>query len=271
MTFEAREASFNEGQPLVLAFFSIGSWTLRVCASDTAQTFNGGVWQPWPIGMPNIVQSGELKKNDLTIKVPIDFPISQMWMESPPAGTVLCILYDAHLGEAETRDSWTGHVTNVRWPTPASAEILLSSGLLALRQPGLRQIAQRSCRHGIYTPGCGVDPADFATAATVTAAGGNWIEATEFAGQSDGYFVGGFVKWISVEGIPDFRHVRAHVGNRLTLAWTPGRMPAGTACTAHPGCDETPDHCGPRFNNQENYGGLWWLKTKNPFGGDPIY
>lgn len=271
MTFEAREKSFNAGQPIGLAYFSIGTWTLRVCSGDTPQVFNGFTWAPWPVEFPRITQSGELRKNDLNLRVPIDFPVAQLWIDSPPAGTMLCVLYDAHLGEPETRDSWTGHVTNVRFPSPASAEILVSSGLVAMKQPGLRQIAQRSCRHGVYTPGCTLDPAAFATLGTVSAAGGNWIESPAFAALADGWFNGGFVKWTSVDGIPDFRHIRSHVGARLELAWQAGRAPVGTAVSASPGCDETPNHCGPKFNNLVNYGGLWHLKTKNPFDGNPIY
>ena len=270
-TLEQLEASPNDARPVGLILFAIDDWTLRVAASDTPIEVNGHTWQPFPVVMPDIVQSAELRKNDLTLEVPATFPIAQLWAESPPAGTMLCILYEADRGASNTRDSWTGHVANVRFASAAKAEIQLTSGLNALTQPGLRQIAQRNCRHGIYTPGCGVSPEDFKTEAVVTDRGGLWIEAAEFAEQPDGYYEGGFIRWTNALGFRDWRHVRKHEGVRLTLAWSPGRLPIGAELTAHPGCDETPNHCGPKFNNQPNYGGLWWMKTKNPFESDPIY
>jgi len=270
-TIEEIDGTLREAQPVGLVLFAIDDWTLRVAASDKVETFNGHDWLPVAVTMPDIVQAAELRKNDLTLTVPVDFPVAQLWAEAPPAGTMLCILYDADRGSTETRDSWTGHVSNVRFASAAKAEIQLTSGLNALRQPGLRQIAQRSCRHGIYTPGCTVSPEDFKTDAVVTDRGGLWIEADEFASKPDGYYEGGFVRWTNAMGFRDWRHVRTHVGKRLTLAWSAGRLPIGGELTAHPGCDETPNDCGPKFDNLPNYGGLWWLKTKNPFGSDPVY
>lgn len=271
MTFDGRETSYNEGQPVGLLFFAIGGWSLRVAACDTPQVFNGHTWASSGIELPRIVQSGEIRKNDLTIKVPFDFPISAMWINGPPAGKVLCILYDAHIGEAETRESWTGHVANVSWPSPAVAEITISSGAGAMKTQGLRLVAQRSCTSGIYTPRCGVSLGALATVGECTDVGGNWVEAAEFGALEDGWFNGGVLRYTDPTGIPDFRHIRNHVGTRLTLAWAAGRVAEGMELTADPGCDETPNHCGPKFDNEVNYGGLPHFKTKNPFGGDPIY
>lgn len=271
MTFEARECSYNEGQPVGLLLFAIGTWTLRVAACDEPQEFNGHTWASCPMELPRIVLSSEVRKNDLTFRVPVHFPISQMWIAGPPSGKVLCILYDAHIGEAETRESWTGHVVNVSWPSPAVAEITVSSGAGAMKTQGLRLVAQRGCTSGIYTLRCGVPLGALATTGACTAVGGNWVEADEFAEQEDGWFNGGILRWVDANGIPDFRHIRDHVGKRLTLAWAAGRVTVDMPLTADPGCDETPNHCGPKFDNEVNYGGLPHFRSKNPFGGDPIY
>ncbi len=134
-------------------------------------------------------------------------------------------------------------------------------------------MVQRHCGHSIYSPDCGVPLGTHATAGTVDAIGGNWVEASEFAAQPDGWFDGGILSWTSPEGIPDWRMVKSHVGARLTLAWPVGRVSIADAVTAHAGCNNTPDHCGPKFNNLPNYGGLWHFKPKNPFEGmqAPVY
>lgn len=271
-TFDELEASATESRPVGLAFFSVGSWVLRVVAADAVQEFAGQTWQPYPVALPEIVQGAELRKNELTMTVPADFPVVQLWVEGPMATKMLVVLYDAHLGEDEARDSWTGFVSNVRILSAARAEVTLSSGQLAFQSAGLRQIASRTCRHGIYTVGCGVDPADHEVPFTVTAVGGDWIEADEFADIPDDQFLnGGFIAWTSVDGIPDTRHIRGKVGNRVTLAWRAARLEVGMDGSAYPGCDDTPNHCGPKFDNLPRFGGLWFLQSKNPFEGDPVY
>ena len=273
MTFDAREKSFNAGKPFNAALFSVGTYSLRVCAADSPRTFGGNTYAPWPIEFPKIVQASELNRNDLTLRVPPTFPIAQLWLAAPPASTMLCILYDAHQGETESRNAWTGHVANVSWPAPAKAEILLASGMNAMKGVGLHRVVQRHCNHSIYSPDCGVVLGAKATAGTVDAIGGNWVEASEFSSKPNGWFDGGILQWTSAEGIPDWRMVKTHVGARLTLAWPAGRLPVAAAITAHAGCDFTPDHCGPKFNNLANNGGLWHFKPKNPFDGmqAPVY
>lgn len=275
MTFDGREQSFNEGRPFNAALFACGSYALRVCAADTAQTAGGHTWDPWPITFPAIVQASEINRNDLRLTVPATFPIAQLWLQAPPAATMLCILYDAHFGESEMRESWTGHVGNVSFSGGATAEIMLASGINAMKGAGLHRVVQRHCGHSIYSADCGIplDPeGPFATAGTVDDSGGNWIEASEFAALDDGWLDGGVLQWTHASGIPDWRRIKSHVGNRLTLAW-PARIPDGTAVVAHAGCNNTPDHCGPKFDNLPNYGGLWHFKTKNPFEGlqGPLY
>lgn len=273
MTFDGREQSFNEGRPYNAALFACGSYALRVCAADSAQTAGGHTWDPWPITFPAIVQANEINRNDLRLTVGATFPIAQLWLAAPPAATMLCILYDAHFGESEMRESWTGHVANVSFSGGARAEIVLASGLNAMKGAGLHRVVQRHCGHGLYTPDCGITLGDFATAATVTAIGGDWVEATEFAAHPDGWFNGGLLRWTDSEGIPDYRMVKSHVGNHLTLAWPVGRLAVSAAVTADAGCDFTPTTCGDKFDNLQNYGGLWHFRPKNPFDGlqAPIY
>lgn len=273
MTFDARELSFNAGQPFNMATFACGGYTLRVCAADQPMTAGGHTWEPWPIQFPQIVQASEINRNDLRLVVPATFPIAQLWLEAPPAATMLCLLHDGHAGEGEIRETWTGHVANVTWQGAARAEILLASGLNAMKGVGLHRVVQRHCNHSIYSPDCGVVLGSKATAGTVDAIGGNWVEASEFATQPDGWFDGGILQWTDAQGIPDWRMIKTHVGNRVTLAWPVGRLLVADAVTAHAGCNNTPDHCGPKFNNMPNYGGLWHFKTKNPFEGmqGPIY
>lgn len=267
MTFNSREQSFNEGRPFNAALFACGTYALRVCASDSPQTVGGHTWDPWSIVFPSIVQAGEINRNDLSLSVPADFPIAQMWLQAPPASTMLCILYDAHFDESEMRESWTGHVGNVSFSGGARAEIKLASGINAFKGIGLQRVVQKHCGHSIYSLDCGVVLGSKATAATITAIGGNWVEAAEFATQPDGWFDGGMVRWTDSEGIPDYRMVKRHIGSRLTLAWPVGRLQVGDEVISDAGCNNTPDHCGPKFDNLPNYGGLWFFKSKTPFEG----
>lgn len=273
MTHEARELSFNDAQPIGFAMFVSGAYTLRVCSADTDQVVGANTWKAWPITFPTIKQASEIRQNDLKLTVPPTFPIAQLWLTAPPMSTMLCFLYDYHAGETEFRQAWVGHVANVSWDGSAQATIMLASGVSAMQGTGIPDVLQRHCRHTVYGPGCGAVLGDKATPATLSSAGGSWVESADFAGFPADWFRGGILQWVTDEGIPDWRMIKAQTGNRLTLLWRPGRLPTSGAVIAHAGCNQTPDHCSQKFGVMDSFGGFPHFRPKNPFDdlGAPIY
>jgi len=48
-------------------------------------------------------------------------------------------------------------------------------------------------------------------------------------------------------------------------------LKSGMEIRAYAGCNRTIQECSSKFNNTLNYGGMPFIPTKNPFGGDPIF
>lgn len=83
-------------------------------------------------------------------------------------------------------------------------------------------------------------------------------------------FNGGFVEWTDAEGITDWRAITDHAGSAITLMTHAPRIQVGTRVTFVEGCARTLDRCA-ELENTDNYGGIPYFITKNPFNGDPIY
>lgn len=268
MTFSARELSIETGKPVFMAEFMIGTAIWRNVAADHDITHSGQVYTGIPMKSGDIVDSGEIGKNDVRLEVPANHPISLMWKVSPPAVVVACILKEIHFNEVDEQVSWMGHVSGVSWPNPQSAIIVLQSGILALESNGLRRMAQRSCPHVVYKNQCKKNMQDVTHPATLTEVNGTIIKAPEFA--SAGVMAGGFIRWMNSLGFVDYRFVMRHTGDTLRLMTTAQDLAPGVIVDAVEGCNHTPERCF-ELGNVWNYGGLPFFMRKNPFDGNPVY
>jgi uncharacterized phage protein (TIGR02218 family) len=274
MTHDSREQSLDNGEPISLAFFVCDAFTLRICSADMDVVAGGHIWHALPgATFPNVRDTSEVRAADLRLVVPVTFAIAQHYLVAPPMRKIGVFLYDYHYGETEKRQAWMGHVGNVKWDGKASAEILLANGHHALDIMGLPDALQRHCRHTVYSPGCRVPLGARATDATLSGSGLLYLEAPEFAALPDHWFQGGILQWVSPQGIPDYRFIRKHVGNRIETNWRVARLPLDGGVIAHAGCNGTQAHCGPKFNNSFNFGGFDRFRPKNPFDGleAPVY
>lgn len=344
MTHDAREASSEDGAPLLLATFALGEKVWRFARADQDVPHDGNTYLAVPGGMEptRFRDSSETQKNDVKLTVDRHHPIAELWRISPPTGIVAVLLVEIHDGEPEGANSWLGHVSNVSWVGEARAEITLSPGALAMRTNGLRRLWQKGCPHVLYGPKCRLSRIGEPVAATLSAVDGAELEAAEFTGagdlaggriewEDDGAvahqarivthagdtitlaaadpslvvaravtvypvlhqvqatiqtitgltikaaalangmkFNGGFIEWTDAEGITDWRAIVGHDGDTVTLMTHAPRLEVGMVVTAVEGCDRTIARCA-ELDNSDNFGGIPYFMTKNPFGNDPIF
>lgn len=270
MTFDARELSLETGKPVFLAEFTIGGAIWRHARADEAVTHGGETYAPMAMKASEIVDSGEIGKNEVRLEVPRAHPIAEMWRVQPPAGTVGVVLKEIHAGEVDEEIAWLGHVANVSWPNSQKAAISLQSGILALESNGLRRLYQRPCPHVLYGPKCKLDMAPLTHAATLTSATGFTFKAAAFAALPAGVLAGGFLRWVDGQGITDWRFITEHFGDTVRLLTSAPLLLAGTVVDAVEGCDHTPERCT-ELENILNYGGIPHFMKKNPFDGNPVY
>ena len=271
MTFSITEL-LGLNSPIELYEFTRGVKTWRYTTADTAQTFNGQVYEPVPMKRGKIVRSQIVDKAELTVTVQRDLDLVQSYIAMPPGETMTLVIYSFHREDADTVVRWRGRVMNVKWEG-IRAEILCEPIFTSIRGQGLRRKYGPGCSHALYDQTfltCGVLKELFIRNTTLLTVTKNVVNSADFALEVDGYYKGGFLFWLSVDGVSDRRMIVDHVGANITLMTPMPGLTIGHQVTVYPGCKHTMDDCRVKFNNLDNYGGFPFSPNVTPFN-TPLY
>lgn len=254
---------------LELYTFACGLDVFRYTDALLPVTYLENLYAARPIKRGAIEQSADVEKSSLTITVPLDLPLLDLFRPAAPLRKVLVNVQRTTRGAGTARTVFSGTLANVNgWQH--TAELTVQNRYAAQANVGLRRKWQKACPYVLYGAQCGVSRSAYRTDGTVSAASGRTVSAATFAGHPDGWFTGGYVTW-TLNGNVDYAFVTAHAGDTLTLLTSPP-LSAGMAVSAYPGCDHTTGDNGcNRFSNVARYGGQPYIPTKNPFGQNKIF
>lgn len=275
MTFAAIETSADEGRPLELLKVSYLTNNWHYTTSEESVTYDGQVYAPLPIKHSAIALTGDVAKSQLTISVPQDCPVGELFRVQPPTGVVSVTLFAKHVGDAEVKAIWKGRIVNVTWEQPW-LNLTTESVFSSLQRLGLRRKYGTQCPHPLYSVGnglCNVVKASYKTDYAVTSITGATVNCAAAAGAAVDHFAGGVVTWIHAEsGYLEQRMVKSSdaSGNFVLTSQPPGLV-VGAALSTYPGCDHSLDTCHSKFANALNFGGMPFIPTKNPFNGSTLY
>ena len=269
MTFDARETSIENAQPIRLYRFTRGLVNWHYTGADTDFVYGIATYESIAIQDEGIRQTGETSADEYTIRVPSDLPVVAAFRTAPPAAEVGVTVWDTHYGETEARIAFVGVIRGVRRATPETALITCQSDVASLERPGLRLGWERGCTHTLYDIGCKASPGLFGVSGLILSTTGATITAGAWA-VGDGYFAGGYVQWPIGGGEFDRRGIEFHAGSTLTLIGGADSIPTGIYATAYPGCSRKLTDCNTKFSNAVNYGGFTAIPGKSPFDGDAI-
>jgi len=287
MSYASIESSSAEGRPYFLYQFAEGDQVWRFTSRAAAWTSagSGGTainWEPAAVAHGDVVQTSEIERGRLELTWPLSHPFARRFLEPLGNTTVTLTIFRGHeqvLGE--TVAHWKGRVVGAEVEGPRlllSCESLFST----LRRAGVRAKYQRLCRHALYGRGCGLDIALYWLTGTVTAVSGGGVSVTipEAAGQPDGWFRGGVLRFG-----PQLGFIIGHTGLVLTLSRpipelaaafvTPEidqetSAPLPVLLDIAPGCDLRATTCAAKFGNLPNFGGFPEIPGRNPLGGSSI-
>jgi uncharacterized phage protein (TIGR02218 family) len=253
--------------------FARGSQHWLYTTDDRPVIYQGQTYLVAP-GMKrnSIVLTQELEKAALQITVPYSLPLLDMYRPMAPMQKVTVRVFRLQSGAVNANIIWNGVLTDIQDQDEHTVVLNCAGGLSTLTTNGLRRKWQKSCPLALYGSGpgqCNLDMESKRTDGVITTASGTSIKASAFAGQPDGWFTGGFVRW-QMGGATEFRFVVNHIGDTLELL-TPCAITTGQAIAAYPGCDHTIAGGCTKLNNIANYGGQPYIPLKNPMGGDPIF
>lgn len=273
MTYEAHELSEAEGAPVELYTFSRGDalqW--RYTSADRDLTVSAVLYTSAVIRRGRIEQGPEVRRSNLQLTVPHDFPIAELYKIAPPSDPIKLVVSEYHEGDSdgEVVTKWQGEIADVRFRgVDAELELTPLSGTFG--SLGLRRAYQRPCPFVLYGPECRVNQETYRVTGTVVDVSGLVVTVAEADTPPDGYFDGGFIEWEVATGTYERRFIASHAGAELTLDVHPLGLEVDTEVRMYPGCDHTLDACHGKFSNALNYGGMPYIPQKNPFGSDPIY
>lgn len=275
MTYDAKERSRQQGQPIQLFMFRYGEGTDAVyCYTDAedSQTFDGREYTPIAIVRGAITSSGTLDKAKLELRLDGNTDIGILYKNYPPSFVVTLIIRAHHIGDTEYPVVWSGIV---RGGGPAESEIVLTCEPIStqMKRNGLRRNYQYGCPHVLYGVNCRADKAlatytgvvASMTTSTVTLVAG-WngaIAVTKFAA--------GMLSWLNDLGNLELRTINSVIGDTINVKGALRDIHVGMSVDAILGCDHTVEDCEnlhreilTGLSNINNYGGQPWIPSENP-------
>lgn len=212
---------------------------------------------PTAIKRSEVRQSSEVFKNAITLEFPARHTFAGNFLHSTAEEvTTLTVLRKV---DDAVATYWKGRVVSAK-ADGSVIKIECESVFTSLRRQGLRALYLRSCRHGLYSSGCGVSMAAHERRGTVQSVNGQRVLLAQSVGND---LAGGIIK--TQDGVP--RYIRAQNGAELLLSRALD-IAVGEAVFLYPGCDLQMQTCINHFNNLDNFGGFPWIPSKTPFEGN---
>ena len=281
MTYSDREKSWEDGAPVEYYDFLRDTTHWRYNTSDRVLYRTESIegvdtevpYLPLSVSRERIQQGAERNKLTLSINVPRDAEVVDLWHPYPTSAPVGLTIYGGHLGEADEIVVWIGRVVSPKF-RPEVVTLLGEPTTTLARKSGQVQCWQRGCMHVLYKQGdglCNANRDDFAVPGTITSVMANVVKADEFAAVDSGRLAGGYVEWVTDSGSVERRSISAHSGDAITLFYGTSEMPVGTEVVAYPGCRHNWEDCDAFFDNGVNYGGDLYSPERSPFNGNPVF
>ncbi|MGH6785320.1 MAG: phage BR0599 family protein [Novosphingobium sp.] len=252
---------------------SNGLEPIRFCNLSREFFWMGNTWFPSEIKNSRIGQSSDINKDGITLVFARTNEFAQQFIGVPPEFITLLTIFRGHLTQSDDEYAvyWKGRLGGAK-ASENKISINCESVFTSLRRYGLRARYQRTCRHMLYSQGCGLDADDFGTPGIATAATTQSVTSTAFGSQANGFWIGGMLQ----DSTGALRYIVGHNGNIVTL-WRPMQSLideiidfGSAAIIAYPGCDKSFQTCVAKFDNALNFGGMPLLPNKNPLDGRAI-
>lgn len=213
-------------------------------------------FKPTTIKRSEVRQSSEVFKNAITLEFPSNHDFARLFLHSTPEeATTLTVL--RKVGE-EVASYWKGRIVSAK-ADGNTIKLECESVFTSLRRQGLRALYLRTCRHGIYTQGCGISMANHEYRTTIQSINGHSLTLAQAI---DG-LAGGLLK--TTNGV--VRYIRGQSGAVIQLSRALD-IRAGAEVFLYHGCDLQMGTCRDKFNNLNNFGGFPWIPGKTPFEGN---
>lgn len=279
-TFEDKETSFGDSQPVEIFKFSFGTESYCFSSADIEVTWQGEVYTKASIKRGDLEGLSNPESGTLDLVMTLPNNLVQQVLTVPPSMPVELKVFRAQRADlADFRQVWVGRV---RAHEIVGQEVHLHGISILHREyrVGNPLRYQKACPYVIYEEyNCRVDPDILAyacapailTASKVTSPDLVWSAAMIPSGMKEGWFVGGYITYddvvSNVEGkrvIIDYDH-----DNGIVTVFPGLRgFVSGAQMIFRPGCRNDTYDCYHKFNNLLNCGCDPILPLEDPY--DPF-
>lgn len=267
MTYDTREKSRRNGEPVEYVRFTLGSQIFRYTTSpDDEMLFDEKYLAEKGIKRSSPTLTPELAQNTLTITIPRSTEIPSLFSKASPRQQIFVIIYRKHRGDSDNQaiSYWQGGVEGIGFKGE-EAEISCGSLESLLKRGGLRYRFSPRCRFYFCDGRCPVPAASVTIEAVADYVDGSIVKAPEYAAYPDGTFKFGEFSTPELES----RFIVEHIGDTLTLIAPFYESPQSKLCKVLMGCDYTPETCQNKFgqwtDNGRDFGGFDSIPVQNIF------
>ncbi|MBB3103805.1 phage BR0599 family protein [Azomonas macrocytogenes] len=272
MSFDSAERSLAAGRPIRLYQFMRNTqfWGYTSCDRDivhqtrTFRTLRGG------ISDSGVRQTGQTAADELTLEVPADLEVAQLYRGPAPSSVISLTIFARHYGVDDYIVIWAGEISSVSWPALDRCSIKCSPITQRMDMQGLRLGWERNCPHALYSVPCGVDMTSHRVDSTIQSLDGADLSNGEFAAYPDGHFTAGLIEWAIGAGEYERRSIERHIGSTLTILGGTAGLSLNQAIRVYPGCAQTTAACQ-AYDNLANYGGIPHLAGESPYDGNNYF
>lgn len=262
MSYAAYRDSVQSSAPVECFQFQIGAKFYNYAIATQSVLAESIIYTPRQISRGAIIYSGDLNKNAVDITLPIDDELSQELIGELFNERVNVKILRKELQDSEVKIIFLGHIAGTSF-TQYSVKMTCNNFVSSLKSNGCFQRWTISCRHPLYSEGCGANRENFRSDAVLV--GSDGVNLTFDRTFQAGYFVGGTFR----DSSGTQRLILSSSGNALRLDFHID-TPLGDACSLYAGCDHVIGTCAGKFNNIANYGGFTAIPS-NPAQGHNVF
>lgn len=266
MTYDARERSIQDGQPVEIYTFELPGETFRLTSHDQDVVFDGNTYTAATISRGNVSLGVLGKARELVITIARNHPLASALRGGGIPTAAIVTIRRFHVGDAESRRLWHGRIKGTT-SEGESMQIAVPDRMDEIFNVSLPVVtAQRSCSHRLGDRGCTLDlhAAGFVISPTVASVSGTALVVSSMSGKPTGWASLGKVKRLA-DGVE--RSILVQTGATLTLDEPFGVLLDGDALEVYAGCDltlEGANGCFAKFDNVVNFGGEPEMPIGNP-------
>lgn len=247
------------------SLFSLTSNGRSVSTSVSSRSVE---FKPSTISRSAINLKVALEKQTITVSVSSKEDVSKYFLGTPLEFPVYIRVYD--FDGVEPSFSWRGRLTGVK-DAGGSCQMIFEASTTQMQQNGLFRKASKMCPYVVYDKNtCKADLERNSAIIRIIDTDGQKVIFEKISGILDitnNALSGGFVELINSSKTKRF--IESNDLDEIVLFSPLNDLIdlIGQEVTVYRGCDKSPVTCRDDFLNLDNFGGLPFIPTKNPFDG----